>query len=80
MVFQQYYSMSNPEDDTFLADDNECPYCEQRFEDETEKGIHISQEHVDTDSSITKSKGQRETDTNIVKEKWSTDGDRGEAI
>ena len=73
-------SIEKDTEDTNLTPDNVCPYCEEDFEDQFDKDVHISQEHVDTESNITKSKANHDPNTNIVEEKWDTDGDRGEKV
>jgi hypothetical protein len=73
-------SIEQDTEESNLSDDSVCPYCEEEFEDDFKKGVHISQEHVDTDSDITKSKADHNPDTNIIEEKWSTDGERGERL
>lgn len=44
----------------------ECAYCGQSFDSEHERGVHQAEEHVDTSSKITKSKGDAEPYENIV--------------
>lgn len=56
-----------------------CPYCEKEFENENKKGVHMAEEHVDSESNITKSKGQHNPNTNIMKDKWKTGKNHGEA-
>jgi len=51
----------------------ECPYCNKDFEDEHERGVHISKNHVDTESQITKSKRMHDTRKNIIEDQWSSE-------
>ena len=46
----------------------ECAYCGEEFETEHERGVHISKEHVNPDTEITKSKRQHDPRKNIVDE------------
>lgn len=45
-----------------------CAYCEKEFDSEHERGVHQAEEHVDTSSKITKSKGDAEPYENIVED------------
>jgi hypothetical protein len=53
----------------------ECAYCGEDFDNEHSRGVHISEEHVETDSKITKSKRQHDTRRNIIEDKWKTGKD-----
>jgi len=35
-----------------MTNDNKCPYCQEQFKTENEKGVHISKNHVDQDKNI----------------------------
>lgn len=51
-----------------MSNQHECPYCGEEFEEELEKGIHISEEHTDDSESIP-SKKRGGDDKNII-EDW----------
>lgn len=45
-----------------LVEKNRCPYCGEMFENEVEKGNHISEEHVDPETHL-----PRNSNTNFKK-------------
>jgi len=45
----------------------ECPYCGEEFEEELDKGIHISEEHTDNRENIPSKKNGGD-DKNIIEE------------
>jgi len=48
-------------------DEAECPYCGEIFENSIKEGIHRTEQHVQTDQSVSKkSKG------NSIVEDWKT--------
>lgn len=50
-----------------MSSQHECPYCGEEFDEELDKGIHISEEHTNTGDSISRSK-RSDTDKNLLDE------------
>jgi len=46
----------------------ECAYCGKEFDDDLEKGIHIADEHIDTDQSIEQKSYAEDKRTDLIKE------------
>lgn len=55
----------------------DCPYCDQVFESEHEKGVHISEEHTESGSIAKKTVGSDKHGTgNSVVDKWERESRR----
>lgn len=57
----------------------ECPYCGEEFSDEHKKGVHISEKHVDSESTISKPKRDRDPYDNLVDDWKNRDKAEGKA-
>lgn len=55
------------------SEEFECPYCDESFESEHEKGVHVSENHVDGDS-IPRIERTRDKTTDITRD-WDKEED-----
>lgn len=44
-----------------------CQYCGEKFDSEQKRGVHVSEQHIDTEDTIA-THGEKNTKKNIVKE------------
>lgn len=56
-----------------LVDENSCPYCEESFDSDREKGIHMADEHM-TGDSINRRNQRKLRDKNKLRE-WKENMD-----
>jgi len=58
-----------------MTEDSErtkCPYCGDEFDSEQERGVHIAEEHTDTERTIPKKTKNRNKEPDQLTDRWTT--------
>jgi hypothetical protein len=51
-----------------MTEEHECAYCGETFETDLDKGIHVADEHIETDQSIEQKSYAEDKRTDLIDE------------
>jgi len=58
------------EDTAAESERTNCPYCSKDFDSEQKRGVHIAEEHTDSDRRIPKKTKNRNKQPEQLTDKW----------